>query len=155
LPCLQNATGILQGDFDGCIYAATALAHTAVAPTLVLRTAMPRSHAGWLPRSHVCRHGLVLQHSDAHAYARPHPRYPSSFTNPWVPADGTCAVAVQGGFHGRTYAAMALTSSKVIYKQHFGPLVPGVHIAPYPYCLHCKVQQEKVRGEGLLRGGDR
>jgi 4-aminobutyrate aminotransferase len=50
---------------------------------------------------------------------------------------------------------MALTSSKVIYKQHFGPLVPGVHIAPYPYCLHCKVQQEKVRGEGLLRGGDR
>lgn len=43
---------------------------------------------------------------------------------------------------------MALTSSKVIYKQHFGPLVPGVHIAPYPYCLHCKVQQEKVRGQG-------
>lgn len=52
-------------------------------------------------------------------------------------------IAFDGGFHGRTYAAMALTSSKVIYKQHFGPLVPGVHIAPYPYCLHCKVQHEK------------
>jgi hypothetical protein len=59
-----------------------------------------------------------------------------------------CAVlcCAQGGFHGRTYAAMALTSSKVIYRQHFGPLMPGVHIAQYPYCLHCKVQQEKVRG---------
>jgi 4-aminobutyrate aminotransferase len=52
----------------------------------------------------------------------------------------------QGGFHGRSIGAMALTTSKVIYKQHFGPFMPGVHIAPYPYCLHCKVQAEKVRG---------
>jgi hypothetical protein len=51
-------------------------------------------------------------------------------------------------------AAMALTSSKVIYKQHFGPLMPGAHIAPYPYCLHCKVQAEKVRGvQGCFFGG--
>jgi hypothetical protein len=42
---------------------------------------------------------------------------------------------------------MALTSSKVIYKQHFGPFMPGVHIAPYPYCLHCKVQAERVRSQ--------
>jgi 4-aminobutyrate aminotransferase len=49
----------------------------------------------------------------------------------------------QGGFHGRTMGAMALTSSKVIYRQHFGPLMPGVHIAPYPYCLHCKWQEAK------------
>jgi 4-aminobutyrate aminotransferase-like enzyme len=47
---------------------------------------------------------------------------------------------------------MALTSSKVIYRQHFGPLVPGVHIAQYPYCLHCKVQQEKVRGMQQQQG---
>ena len=40
---------------------------------------------------------------------------------------------------------MALTSSKVMYRQHFGPLMPGVHIAPYPYCLHCKWQVEKGR----------
>jgi hypothetical protein len=44
---------------------------------------------------------------------------------------------------------MALTTSKVIYKQHFGPFMPGVHIAPYPYCLHCKVQAEKVSGAAL------
>ncbi|KAF8061932.1 davT [Scenedesmus sp. PABB004] len=52
-------------------------------------------------------------------------------------------IAFDGGFHGRTLGAMALTSSKVVYRQHFGPLMPGVHIAPYPYCLHCKVQVEK------------
>eukprot|EP00878_Enallax_costatus_P023325 GHUV01024799.1.p1 GENE.GHUV01024799.1~~GHUV01024799.1.p1 ORF type:complete len:248 (+),score=57.91 GHUV01024799.1:299-1042(+) len=52
-------------------------------------------------------------------------------------------IAFDGAFHGRTIGAMALTSSKVIYRQHFGPLMPSVHIAPYPYCLHCKVQEEK------------
>eukprot|EP00877_Chromochloris_zofingiensis_P004955 jgi/Chrzof1/14460/Cz09g03230.t1 len=54
-------------------------------------------------------------------------------------------IAFDGGFHGRTYGAMALTSSKVIYRQGFGPFVPGVHIAPYPYCLHCKWQQSQKR----------
>eukprot|EP00882_Tetradesmus_deserticola_P008730 GHRQ01009207.1.p1 GENE.GHRQ01009207.1~~GHRQ01009207.1.p1 ORF type:complete len:109 (+),score=39.78 GHRQ01009207.1:1093-1419(+) len=56
-----------------------------------------------------------------------------------------CIIAFDGGFHGRSIGAMALTSSKVIYRQHFGPLMPGVHVAPYPYCLHCKVMGEKVR----------
>jgi len=32
---------------------------------------------------------------------------------------------------------------QVIYRQHFGPLMPGVHIAQYPYCLHCKWQEAK------------
>lgn len=52
-------------------------------------------------------------------------------------------IAFDGGFHGRSIGAMALTSSKVVYRQHFGPLMPGVHIAPYPYCLHCKWQEAK------------
>lgn len=34
---------------------------------------------------------------------------------------------VQGGFHGRTYGAMALTTSKTIYRQGFAPLMPQVH----------------------------
>ncbi|KAG2491273.1 hypothetical protein HYH03_010280 [Edaphochlamys debaryana] len=50
-------------------------------------------------------------------------------------------IAFEGGFHGRTMGAMALTSSKTIYRRGFGPLMPGVHIAPYPYCLHCKAQE--------------
>lgn len=49
-------------------------------------------------------------------------------------------IAFDGGFHGRTIGSMALTSSKTIYRQGFGPLMPGVHIAQYPYCLHCKAQ---------------
>ena len=36
---------------------------------------------------------------------------------------------------------MALTTSKVVYRQNFGPLIPGVFIAPYPYCLYCKWQE--------------
>ena len=44
-------------------------------------------------------------------------------------------VAFRGGFHGRTHAAMALTTSSVKYRAHFEPLVGGVHFAPYPYPL--------------------
>jgi 4-aminobutyrate aminotransferase len=44
-------------------------------------------------------------------------------------------IAFRGGFHGRTHAAMALTTSSVKYRAHFEPLVGGVHFAPYPYPL--------------------
>jgi len=50
-------------------------------------------------------------------------------------------IAFDGGFHGRTIGSMALTTSKTVYRQGFAPLMPGVFIAPYPYCLHCKVQE--------------
>ena len=53
---------------------------------------------------------------------------------------------------------MALTTSKTYYRQQFGPLMPDVYVAPYPYCLHCKVRQAspsgsdwyKVRSQGSL-----
>ena len=41
-------------------------------------------------------------------------------------------VAFQGGFHGRTHAAMALTSSSVKYRGHYEPLLGGVHHVPFP-----------------------
>ncbi len=41
-------------------------------------------------------------------------------------------VAFRGGFHGRTNAAMALTSSGVKYRGHYEPLVGGVHMVPFP-----------------------
>ncbi|MEO6294720.1 MAG: aspartate aminotransferase family protein [Candidatus Limnocylindria bacterium] len=44
-------------------------------------------------------------------------------------------ICFRGGFHGRTHGAMALTSSNVKYRAHFGPLMGGVHFAPYPYPL--------------------
>ncbi len=42
-------------------------------------------------------------------------------------------IAFHGSFHGRTTLAMALTSSKTIYRAGYQPLVPGVFFAPYPY----------------------
>ena len=46
-------------------------------------------------------------------------------------------IAFKGAFHGRTYGAMSLTSSKV--KQHagFGPMVPEVYHVPFGYCYRC------------------
>lgn len=45
----------------------------------------------------------------------------------------TNVIAFQGAFHGRTVATMSLTSSKVLYRSHYAPLMAGVHVAPYPY----------------------
>ena len=39
----------------------------------------------------------------------------------------------QGGYHGRTVGTMALTTSKSIYRAGYGPLMPGVFVAPFPY----------------------
>ncbi|MCH7751605.1 MAG: acetyl ornithine aminotransferase family protein [Planctomycetes bacterium] len=44
----------------------------------------------------------------------------------------TDLIAFQGAFHGRTYGAMSLTSSKAKQRSTFGPMVPGVHHVPYP-----------------------
>jgi 4-aminobutyrate aminotransferase len=41
-------------------------------------------------------------------------------------------VAFRGGFHGRTHATMALTSSGVKYRGHYEPLPGGVHFVPFP-----------------------
>ncbi len=40
-------------------------------------------------------------------------------------------VSFLGGFHGRTYGALSLTASKAKYHAGFGPLLPGVHHAPF------------------------
>lgn len=40
-------------------------------------------------------------------------------------------IAFLGAFHGRTYGAMSLTGSKVVQRQGFAPLVPGVTHIPY------------------------
>src|SRR5439155_24908336 len=50
----------------------------------------------------------------------------------------TAFVAFKGSFHGRTYGALSLTSSKA--KQHagFGPFLPDVHHVPFGYCYRCE-----------------
>jgi len=44
-------------------------------------------------------------------------------------------VSFLGGFHGRTLGALSLTASKAAYHAGFGPLLPGVHHAPFGH-LH-------------------
>lgn len=41
-------------------------------------------------------------------------------------------VGFYGGFHGRTYGSMALTSSKAVQRQRFGPMAPGFFHISYP-----------------------
>jgi 4-aminobutyrate aminotransferase len=40
-------------------------------------------------------------------------------------------IAFRRGFHGRTLAATTLTTAKGRYREGYGPLLPGVHHAPY------------------------
>jgi 4-aminobutyrate aminotransferase len=48
-------------------------------------------------------------------------------------------IAFLGSFHGRTAGAMAVTSSKVVQRRGFGPMMPGVFHAPYANCYRCPV----------------
>jgi 4-aminobutyrate aminotransferase len=50
-------------------------------------------------------------------------------------------IAFLGGFHGRTMGALSLTARKAVQRKGFGPLVPGVVHAPYPYCYRCPFGQ--------------
>ncbi len=47
-----------------------------------------------------------------------------------------------GGFHGRTFGAMSLSSTNVLHHRYFAPLVPGVSFLPYPYCYRCPFKLE-------------
>jgi len=42
-------------------------------------------------------------------------------------------ICMQGGYHGRTYGAMAVTKSKTIYSEGVFPVMPGVFSIPFPY----------------------
>jgi 4-aminobutyrate aminotransferase len=44
----------------------------------------------------------------------------------------THIIAFTGAFHGRTYGATSITSSSLNYRTGFDPLVPDVHLAPFP-----------------------
>ncbi|MDX1688681.1 MAG: aminotransferase class III-fold pyridoxal phosphate-dependent enzyme [Candidatus Promineifilaceae bacterium] len=46
-------------------------------------------------------------------------------------------IAFQGAFHGRTTGALALTTSKALYRQGHDPFIPGVHFAPYATPYRC------------------
>ncbi len=41
-------------------------------------------------------------------------------------------IAFSGAFHGRTYGAISVTTSSLNYRTGYDPLLPDVHIAPFP-----------------------
>lgn len=45
-----------------------------------------------------------------------------------------------GGVYGRTFATTSLNG--VARRRHFGPMLPGIVHAPYPYCYRCPFQKE-------------
>ena len=46
-------------------------------------------------------------------------------------------IAFFGAFHGRTLGALSLTASRVVQRENFGPLLPGVVHVGYGYCYRC------------------
>src|SRR5947209_9301796 len=52
-------------------------------------------------------------------------------------------------FHGRTTLTMAMTS-KLVYKQSFGPLAPAVYRAPAPYPYRGLTTEDALEGLDLL-----
>src|SRR5579864_1547565 len=50
-------------------------------------------------------------------------------------------IAFQGGFHGSTHGAMAV-SSLVSQREGVANTMPGVHFFPYPYSLRCPLGSE-------------
>ena len=54
-------------------------------------------------------------------------------------------IAFDGAFHGRTYGAMSLTSSKAVQRAGYGPMLPEVYHVPYANrvrCQHCRDRAE-------------
>src|SRR5690625_6695236 len=53
-------------------------------------------------------------------------------------------IAFHGGFHGRTVAAAALTTSGTKVRSGFAPLMAGVHISPFPDHYHLGWSEEEA-----------
>ena len=63
-------------------------------------------------------------------------------------------VVFRGGFHGRSLAGLAMTSSKTAYGVGYGPLPAGFHQIPFPYCAQCRDKSAGV-GDGCCGGAER
>ncbi len=50
--------------------------------------------------------------------------------------------AFMGGYHGRTIAASAITSS-FRYREHFGHFGDRAFFVPYPYCFRCPYEKKR------------
>lgn len=62
----------------------------------------------------------------------------SRYVNPGRPN----IVAFRGSFHGRTIGSTALSSSKVLHRKNYDPLLSGINFVDYPNCWGCPVFKE-------------
>lgn len=46
-------------------------------------------------------------------------------------------IGFYGGFHGRTYGSVSLTSAKSKYRKYYEPTIPGIYFAEYPNPYRC------------------
>ncbi|WP_224484107.1 aspartate aminotransferase family protein [Robertkochia aurantiaca] len=53
-------------------------------------------------------------------------------------------IVFQGSFHGRTHMAMAMTTSKTVYRYKYQPLPSGVFTAPFPHSRIYEWNEEKT-----------
>lgn len=64
----------------------------------------------------------------------------------------SAVIAFGGGFHGRTFMAMALTGKVAPYKAGFGPMPGDVYHAPFPIAYHgVSVQQSLEALEHIFK----
>ncbi len=59
-------------------------------------------------------------------------------------------IAFRGGFHGRTFGAMSVTSSAINYRVGHGPLVPSVHLSTFPAVYRGFGGDERAAVEGAM-----
>jgi len=63
-------------------------------------------------------------------------------------------IAMNLGYHGRTFMSMALTTSGTVYRSGFGPLPSGVFVAPFPYVTRGPYAEEALVGAGVAPAAD-
>jgi len=61
-------------------------------------------------------------------------------------------IVFQGSFHGRTHMAMAMTTSKTVYRAGHAPLPGGVYVSPFPDPL---ASDQESAINGALKAFDR
>jgi 4-aminobutyrate aminotransferase len=64
-------------------------------------------------------------------------------------------IAFEGGFHGRTFGATSVTSSSLNYRRGYEPLLPGVHITPFPNAYRQHDGDEAAATTAALASFDR
>ncbi|HXG26890.1 MAG TPA: aspartate aminotransferase family protein [Candidatus Binatia bacterium] len=67
----------------------------------------------------------------------------------------TAIIAFEGGFHGRTYGALSVTSSNPNYRAGHGPLLPDIHLVPYPQAYRAHNGDEAAASTASLAALDR